>query len=115
MSDDLMKALCSLHRQATAERSHFYVGSCAMEAMRRIEELEAENEKLRKALEIYQRERDRYKHATPEMSGVYFLSGGHGPKDDNQMPQFVEVVPAYGCGWSMVYEYTGRNISYEGS
>lgn len=81
----------------------------------RIEELESENEKLRKALEIYQRERDRYKHATPEMSGAYFLTGGHGPKDDNQMPQFVEVVPAYGCGWSMIYEYTGRTISYEGS
>jgi len=77
-------------------------------------ELEAENEKLRKGLDIYQRERDRYKHATPEMSGAYFLTGGHGPKDDNQMPQFVEVVPAYGCGWSMIYEDTGRTISYEG-
>ena len=81
----------------------------------RIEMLEAENEKLRKALDIYQQERDRYKHATPEMSGAYFLTGGHGPKDNNQMPQFVEVVPAYGCGWSMIYEDTGRTISYEGS
>lgn len=82
---------------------------------KRIEELEAENKKLRKGLDIYQRERDRYKHATPEMTGAYFLSGGHGPRDDNQMPQFVEVVPAYGCGWSMIYEYTGRTIMYEGS
>jgi len=81
----------------------------------RIEELEAENEKLRKGFEIYERERNRFKHATPEMSGAYFLSGGHGPKDDNQMPQFVEIVPAYGCGWSMIYEDTGRTISYEGS
>ena len=80
-----------------------------------IAELEAENEKLRKGLDIYQRERDRYKHAKPEMTGAYFLSGGHGPKDDNQMPQFVEIVPAYGCGWSMIYEDTGRTISYEGS
>lgn len=62
----------------------------------RIEELEAENEKLRKGFEIYERERNRFKHATPEMSGAYFLSGGHGPKDDNQMPQFVEIVP---CIW----------------
>ena len=74
-----------------------------------------ENKKLRKGLEIYERERDRFKHATPEMSGAYFLTGGHGPKDDNMMPQFVEIVPAYGCGWSMVYEDTGRTISYEGS
>jgi hypothetical protein len=85
------------------------------QAEARIEELEAENEKLRKGLEIYERERIRFKHATPEMSGAYFLTGGHGPKDDNQMPQFVEVVPAYGCGWSMIYEDTGRTISYEGS
>ena len=81
----------------------------------RIEELKVENEKLRKGFEVYQRERDRFKHATPEMSGAYFLSGGYGPTDDNQMPQFVEIVPAYGCGWSMVYEDTGRKISYEGS
>ena len=86
-----------------------------LEAEAKIVELEAENEKLRKGLEIYERERNRFKHATPEMSGAYFLTGGHGPKDDNQMPQFVEVVPAYGCGWSMIYEDTGRTISYEGS
>ena len=81
----------------------------------RIEELEAEVKHLRKALEIYERERNRYKHAEPEMSGAYFLAGGHGPKDDNQMPQFVEIVPAYGCGWSQVYEKTYKTISYEGS
>ena len=85
------------------------------ELLDRIKMLEAENEKLRNALDIYQRERDRYKHATPEMSGLYFLTGGHGPKDDNQMPQFVEICPAYGAGWVMIYEDTGRTISYEGS
>ena len=88
-----------------------YVTKCE----NRIEELEAENEKLLKALDIYERERNRFKHAKPEITGAYFLSGGHGPKDDNHMPQFVEVVPAYGCGWSMIYEDTGRTISYEGS
>lgn len=80
-----------------------------------VEELCDENIKLRKALDVYERERDRFKHAKPEMTGAYFLAGGHGSKDDNQMPQFVEIVPAYGCGWSMIYEYTGRTISYEGS
>ena len=47
MSDDLMKRLCSLHKQATVERSHFYVGSCAEDAMHRIKELEAESKTLR--------------------------------------------------------------------
>jgi hypothetical protein len=72
-------------------------------------------QKFEKALEIYQRERDRFKHAKPEMTGAYFLAGGHGLKDDNQLPQFVEICPAYGCAWVQIYEDTGRTISYEGS
>jgi hypothetical protein len=84
-------------------------------AVKRIDKLEAENEKLRKALDLYERERNRFKHAKPEMTGEYFLAGGHGPKDNNQMPQFVEICPAYGAGWVMIYEDTGRIISYEGS
>jgi hypothetical protein len=47
MSDDLVRRLQSLHKQATVERSHFYVGSCAEDAMHRIEELEAESKTLR--------------------------------------------------------------------
>ena len=81
----------------------------------RIEMLENEVKNLRKALEIYERERIRFKHAKPEMSGEFFIAGYHGPKDDNIMPQFIEVCPAYGCAWVMIYEDTGRTISYEGS
>jgi hypothetical protein len=80
-----------------------------------IRALESENEKLRRALEIYERERDRFKHAKPEITGAYFLAGGHGLKDDNMLPQFVEICPAYGCAWVKIYEDTGRTISYEGS
>ena len=81
----------------------------------RIEMLEAENEKLRKALEIYERERIRFRHTKPEITGEFFIAGYHGPKDDNVMPQFIEVCPAYGCAWVMIYEDTGRTISHEGS
>ena len=73
------------------------------------------NEKFRKALDIYERERIRFRHAKPEMTGEFFIAGYHGPKDDNVMPQFIEVCPAYGVGWVMIYEDTGRKISYEGS
>ena len=73
------------------------------------------NEKFRKALDIYERERIRFRHAKPEMTGEFFIAGYHGPKDDNVMPQFIEVCPAYGVGWTMIYEDTGRKISYEGS
>jgi hypothetical protein len=71
--------------------------------------------KLEKALEIYKRERDRFRHTHPEVTGAYFLSGGYGESDENMLPQFVEIVPAYGCAWSQVYEKTDRTISYEGS
>jgi hypothetical protein len=88
-----------------------YVTKCE----NRIEELEAENEKLRKGLDSYERERNRFRHAKPEITGAYFLSGGHGEKDDDMIPRFVEICPAYGCAWVKIYEDTGRIISYEGS
>ena len=77
--------------------------------------LEKENAKLRKVLEVYQRERDRFKHSIPEMTGVYFLTGGHGEVDNNQLPEYVRICPAYGCAWEQVYVKTERTISYEGS
>jgi hypothetical protein len=68
-----------------------------------------------KGLGLYQRERDRYRHAKPEITGAYFLSGGHGETDANMLPDFVRIVPAYGCAWEQVYQKTDRSISYEGS
>jgi hypothetical protein len=68
-----------------------------------------------KALDVYKRERDRFRHAHPELTGAYFLAGGHGMVDNNMLPQFVEICPAYGAGWVKIYEDTGRTISYEGS
>lgn len=79
------------------------------------EELEAENEKLRKALEIYERERIRFKHTKPEITGEFFIAGYHGSKNDNMLPQYIEICPAYGCAWVQVYERSHKPISYEGS
>jgi hypothetical protein len=107
MSDNLFERLTDLSIGTGSQTP--------LAAIDRIKELEAENEKLRLGLEVYSRERDRYKHNKPEISGAYFLSGGHGQKDDNMMPQFVEICPAYGCAWVMIYEDTGQTISYEGS
>jgi hypothetical protein len=69
---------------------------------------------LRRALDLYERERARFRHAHPEMTGVYFLTGGHGETDANELPQFVRICPAYGCAWEQVYEKTDKTISYEG-
>lgn len=79
------------------------------------EELLQENEKLRKALDFYKRERARFRHAHPEMTGEYFLAGGHGVVDSNMLPEYIRIVPAYGCAWEQVYVKTDKTISYEGS
>lgn len=63
---------------------------------------------------MYQRERDRFKHNNPEVTGVYFLSGGRGKVDGNLLPEFVRIVPAYGCAWEQLYKRTDETISYEG-
>jgi hypothetical protein len=99
MNDDLKKRLkrCSPLNVELAHEALVYIS------------------KLEQALDVYKRERDRFRHAHPEMTGEYFLSGGHGERDNNLLPQFVTIVPAYGCAWEQVYERTERTISYEGS
>lgn len=78
------------------------------------EELVEENARLRKALKIYGRERERFKHTYPEVTGAYFLTGGYGDIDSNQLPEYIRICPAYGCAWEQVYVKTDRTISYEG-
>ena len=70
---------------------------------------------LEKAIEIYERERERFRHAKPEITGEYFLAGGHGDIDSNMLPQFVRICPAYGAGWEQLYQKTDKTVSYEGS
>lgn len=72
-------------------------------------------ESLERALQLYERERARFRHANPEITGQYFLSGGHGETDENDLPKFVRICPAYGCAWEQIYERTDKTVSYEGS
>lgn len=81
----------------------------------RIEMLENEVKNLRKALDFYERERIRFRHAKPEITGEFFIAGYHGSKNDNMLPQYIEICPAYGCAWVQVYERSHKTISYEGS
>lgn len=62
--------------------------------------------KLELSLNIYAKERTRFKHAHPEMTGVYFISGEGGNKDNNLLPEYIWVCPAYGCDWSQRYVRT---------
>lgn len=79
------------------------------------EQLMSQIMKLRKVLDTYERERSRFRHHAPEITGEYFLAGGHGERDGNLLPEFVRIVPAYGCAWEQVYQKTDKTISYEGS
>jgi len=80
-----------------------------------IEMLEDEVRKLRKALDLYERERTRFRHAKPEFTGDFFISGKLGNSDENGLPDKIEVCPSYGCAWVQVYEKTDKTISFEGS
>ena len=71
-------------------------------------------ESLERALKLYERERARFRHANPEITGQYFLSGGHGETDENELPKFIHICPAYGCAWEQIYERTDKTVSYEG-
>lgn len=46
---------------------------------------------------------------------TWFVAGEMGPKDNNGLPQRIEVCPAYGAGWTQIYEKTDRTISTEGA
>lgn len=50
-----------------------------------------------------------------EYPDTWFAWHGFGEKDRNGLPQYIEVVPAHGVGWTQVYERTERTISMEGS
>lgn len=71
--------------------------------------------KLSKALELYSKERERFTHTYPEITGEYFLTGGSGIIDENHLPTYVHICPAYGCDWIQVYEKTNKTHSYSGS
>lgn len=45
----------------------------------------------------------------------WFAWNGLGERDSNGLPQYIEVVPSYGVGWTQLYEKTNKTISMEGS
>lgn len=68
-------------------------------------QLQAENERLKNII----------RKVFPEKSGQYFICGEIGKKDNNDLPEFVEICPAYGCDFSVVYQKTDRTIQGMGS
>jgi hypothetical protein len=46
---------------------------------------------------------------------TYFVCGELGIKDSNGLPDKIEVCPAYGVGWTQIYQKTDTTIMLEGS
>ena len=53
--------------------------------------------------------------AFPARTGALFICGRSGRCDENGLPDAVEICPAYGVGWSVIYRRTDRTVLTEGS
>jgi len=73
------------------------------------DELEAQLDLLAKQQKIIRRI---YAEQLPD---TWFVCGEHGEKDQNNLPRYIEVCPAYGVDWSQLYERTDRTIGGMGS
>jgi len=74
----------------------------------RIAELEAEVERLKKKCDFQARI---LQSLTPDKyPGILFIHGTLGTKDQNNMPEKLMVVPAYGVDFSYIYERTDKII-----
>lgn len=50
-----------------------------------------------------------------QLPDTWFVCGEIGEKDENNLPRYIEVCPAYGVDWSQIYERTDRTIGGMGS
>lgn len=50
-----------------------------------------------------------------EFPDTWFVHNARGEVDQNGLPQYIDVCPAYGCDWTQVYERTKNTIGGMGS
>lgn len=62
--------------------------------MSEIERLQAENDRLKAMI----------RHAVADRTGVYFICGEGGTKDDLGLPEIILVCPAYGADGFAIYK-----------
>jgi hypothetical protein len=93
----LLQQIAAMHEQ---ESENAWVETAA------IREAAEYIKKLERGLELYERERTRFRHTHPEMTGAYFISGESGNKDRNMLPDRIHICPAYGCDWTVQYAKT---------
>lgn len=101
---DILETIASCHEEDSVDA---WVETAA------IREAAEYIKKLERALDIYAKERTRFKHSNPEITGAYFISGESGDKDDNFLPKHIWICPAYGCDWSQHYVRTDKTSEPE--
>ena len=83
------------------------------QASAKLVEQQNEIDELRKLLEKQQVIIRRiYAEKLPD---TWFVCGELGEKDQNGLPDRIEVCPAYGVGWTQLYQKTDTTIMLEGS
>lgn len=71
-----------------------------------MEEAAAEIERLREKCD---QQAMFLRRLTPEkFPDTFFVSGESGTRDENGLPEYVHIVPAYGLDWHMMYKRTDK-------
>jgi hypothetical protein len=101
--DELQELIRNLHDLGECKHSDLSI------AIQAADELEAQLDLLVKQQKIIRRI---YVDHFPD---TYFVSGEIGHKDQNGLPEYIEVCPAYGVDWTQLYQRTDRTIGGMGS
>jgi hypothetical protein len=110
MTDDLVKRLRN-RAESWLEYECEEDAKIDIEAVDRIEELEAEVERLKAKCDI---QATILRRLTPDKyTNLLFIHSTLGDRDQNNMPQKLLVVPAYGVDFSYIYERTEKTTGPE--
>ena len=48
-----------------------------------------------------------------KFGGIYFICGESGTKDQNNLPEYIHICPAYGVDWIQLYKRTDQTAGPE--
>ena len=111
--DDVIQELIDLHEQTRCGCEHPACRKCRDD--RQIEYniamgLRAEDPLSDKERSQFETLKKIFFHSMPEKyPDTYFICGEAGSKDDDRLPEYISICPAYGVGWSILY----KKVSYE--
>ena len=111
--DEVLQELIDLHEQSRCGCSEPACRKCLDD--QHIEETIGKGLRANDPLDDTEREqfevlKKMFYHMMPEKSpDTYFICGEGGSRDEDTLPEYVFICPAYGVAWSMPY----KKVSYE--